>query len=464
MNKYRHYYGFNRVLLLFFDVTLIALAFKLSNLIRYGSLEFEPQYNIFFVLFALVWWIVSGFSNFIIRVDSFLPIDRRFGNLINVFLMHAFILASCIVIFNLEELSRLLLLYTYLSTALLIGLSRLAMFYMNRYFTDSDLAHTRYVIVGSGPAALSLHQTLSNNDEIGTKFMGFFDDEADVSSPHYDQVLGGIEELKDYCLQHSIDEVYYAKSLTDSAQLEELTEFANDNFIYLRIVPDFSGIVKKEVNMYFYHNIPMLSVRNEPLELASNRVIKRIFDVVFSLAVILLIFPILFPIIALLIKLESKGPVFFKQLRPGKKNRLFVCYKFRTMRVNNNTELQATKNDPRITRFGAFMRKTSLDELPQFFNVLLGDMSVVGPRPNLVSQLDQYSKVISQYKTRHFVTPGITGYAQVSGYRGETKEVHLMEKRVEYDVMYMANWSLMMDMKIIFLTVWNMIKGEKNAY
>lgn len=462
MNRYRHYYGFNRVLLLILDITLIAFAFKLSNMLRYGSFEFEYQYNIFFVLFGLVWWIVSGFTNFIVRVDSILPIDRRLGNLINVFLMHALILASCIVVFNLEQLSRLLLLYTYLSTAFLIGLSRLVLHMADRYFTDSDMAHTRYVIVGSGPAAVSLQQTLSNNDEIGTKFMGFFDDEVDPSSSN--QVLGNIEDMKDYCLQHSIDEVYYAKPITDSEQIEELTEFANDNFIYLRLVPDFSAIVKKEVNMYFYHNIPMLSVRNEPLELASNRIAKRIFDVVFSLAVILLIFPILFPIIALLIKLESKGPVFFKQLRPGKKNRLFVCYKFRTMRVNNNTELQATKNDPRITRFGAFMRKTSLDELPQFFNVLLGDMSVVGPRPNLVSQLDQYSKVISKYKTRHFVTPGITGYAQVSGYRGETKEVHLMEKRVEYDVMYMANWSLMMDMKIIFLTVWNMIKGEKNAY
>jgi putative colanic acid biosysnthesis UDP-glucose lipid carrier transferase len=134
------------------------------------------------------------------------------------------------------------------------------------------------------------------------------------------------------------------------------------------------------------------------------------------------------------------------------------------MRVNNQTELQATKDDPRITRVGRFLRKSNLDELPQFFNVLFGDMSVVGPRPNLVSQLDHYSKVISKYKMRHFVTPGITGYAQVSGYRGETKELRLMEKRVEYDVQYMENWSFMMDMKIIFLTVWNMIKGEKNAY
>lgn len=464
MNKYRHYYSFNRVLLLILDVTLIAIAFKLSNLVRYGDLDLEHEYNIFFVLFALVWWIVSGFSNFLVRVDGMLTLNRKLSNLINAFLMHALVLASCIVIFNLEELSRLLLLYTYLTTVSLIGFSRLVLLHLYKYFTNADMAHTRYVIVGTGQAATALHQTLDHNDELGTKFMGFFDDNVAEGHPYYSQVKGDLNALKEFCLRHSIDEIYYTKPLTDKSQIDDLTQFADDNFCYFRIVPDFSAIVEREVNMYFYHNIPMISVRKEPLELASNRVVKRIFDLAFSLAVTLFIFPILLPLIALAVKLESKGPVFFKQLRPGKKNKLFVCYKFRTMRVNDSTELQATKNDPRITRVGAFLRKTNLDELPQFFNVLLGDMSVVGPRPNLVSQLDHYSKVITKYKMRHFVTPGITGYAQVSGFRGETKEVHLMEKRVEYDVKYMENWSFMMDMKIIFLTVWNMIKGEKNAY
>ncbi|GAA4438083.1 undecaprenyl-phosphate glucose phosphotransferase [Pontibacter saemangeumensis] len=464
MNRFRHYYSFNRVLLLVLDVTLIATAFHFSNIIRYGTTDLQQEYNIFFLLFALVWWIVSGFSNFMFRIDGFFPIDRRLSNLINAFIMHAFILACCIVMFKLDELSRLLLLYTYLSTALLIGMSRLVLMLVYRYVTKSDVAHTRYVIVGTGPAALALQQTLNANDDLGTKFMGFFDDNADKLSPYNSKLKGGVDDLKEYCLQHSIDEIYYTLPLNNRAQIDELTEFADDNFVYFRIVPDFSAIVQRDVNMYFYHNIPMISVRREPLEIASNRVMKRLFDVAFSLAVILLIFPVVLPIIALLIKLESKGPVFFKQLRPGKKNRLFVCYKFRTMRVNMQTELQATKNDPRITRIGAFLRKTSLDELPQFFNVLFGDMSVVGPRPNLVSQLDHYSKLISKYKMRHFVTPGITGYAQVSGYRGETKELRLMEKRIEYDVRYMENWSFMMDMKIIFLTVWNMVKGEKNAF
>ncbi|RDV13763.1 undecaprenyl-phosphate glucose phosphotransferase [Pontibacter diazotrophicus] len=446
------------------DIALIAISFKLSHMFRYGDTALQHQYSIFFVLFALFWWIVSGFKYFFFRIEGFIPFEKKTAELINVFILHAFLLSTCIVVFNLEDLSRLLLLYTYLLTALLIGISRIILLLVNRYFSKSDMAYSRYVIIGTGPAAMSLRDTFSSEEHPGTKFMGFFDDNTDAVNPHNSQVRGTLADLKEYCLQHRIDEVYYTLPLNNREQIEDLTEFADDNFMYFRIVPDFSGIVQKEVNMYFYHNIPIISIRREPLEHVTNRIIKRAFDFAFSLTVILFLFPIVLPIIALAIKLESKGPVFFKQLRPGKKNRLFLCYKFRTMHVNNQTEQQATKHDPRVTRVGRFLRKTNLDELPQFFNVLLGDMSVVGPRPNLVSQLDQYSKVISKYKMRHFVTPGITGYAQVSGFRGETKELKLMEKRIEYDVRYMENWSFMMDMKIIFLTIWNMIKGEKNAY
>jgi putative colanic acid biosynthesis UDP-glucose lipid carrier transferase len=253
-------------------------------------------------------------------------------------------------------------------------------------------------------------------------------------------------------------------SLKSNDLIKDLADFCDDNFIYFKIAPDFRGLVQKKVNIDFYENIPIMTFRREPLGIYFNRVVKRSFDIAFSLMVICFIFPFVIPVIAFLIKLESKGPVFFKQLRPGKKNKLFECYKFRTMRVNNQTELQATKADPRVTKVGKFLRKTSMDELPQFFNVLLGDMSVVGPRPNLITQLEEYSKIIDKYAVRHFVSPGITGYAQVNGYRGETKQVQLMQKRVEYDVMYMENWSFFLDLKIIFLTVWNMIKGEENAY
>jgi putative colanic acid biosynthesis UDP-glucose lipid carrier transferase len=197
----------------------------------------------------------------------------------------------------------------------------------------------------------------------------------------------------------------------------------------------------------------------------TNQMMKRLFDIVFSFTIIVTVFPVVMGLLALIIKLDSPGPVFFKQLRPGKRNQLFPCYKLRTMQANHGqTELQATKNDMRITRVGKYLRKYNLDELPQFFNVLMGHMSVVGPRPNMLSQLEEYSKHIRTYQMRHAVTPGITGYAQVNGYRGETREAGTMEKRVEYDLKYVQNWSFGLDMKIIGQTVWNMVRGEKNAY
>jgi exopolysaccharide biosynthesis polyprenyl glycosylphosphotransferase len=208
-----------------------------------------------------------------------------------------------------------------------------------------------------------------------------------------------------------------------------------------------------------------MTFRREPLQVMVNRMMKRSFDIAFSLLVILLIFPFVYPIIALLIKLDSSGPVLFKQPRSGKKNKMFLCYKFRTMYVNNEANAkQASKGDSRITKVGAFLRKTSLDELPQFFNVLFGHMSVVGPRPHMLKHTEEYSKMIEKYLERHFITPGITGYAQVNGFRGETNDSLKMKKRLEYDTWYIENWSFVLDIKIIFMTVMNMIKGEENAF
>jgi len=274
-----------------------------------------------------------------------------------------------------------------------------------------------------------------------------------------------LTEAKDFCLHENIDEIYFALPLTYDHLLKDFNQFADDNFVYFRIAPDFTKVVNERCNIFLINNsVPVFTPRNEPLGVSLNVFLKRFFDILFSATVIFTLFPILFPVIAIAIRLDSKGPIFFKQLRPGKKNKLFDCYKFRTMYCNDTTEVQATKNDPRITKVGRFLRKTNLDELPQFFNVLLGNMSVVGPRPNLISQLEKYSKTIHLYKVRHFITPGITGYAQVNGFRGETKDPELMKKRVHYDVLYIENWSLALDIKIIFLTIWNMFKGDKHAY
>jgi putative colanic acid biosynthesis UDP-glucose lipid carrier transferase len=281
---------------------------------------------------------------------------------------------------------------------------------------------------------------------------------------HRALIKGKIADLAAFCQRENIDEIYFALPPGNDHLLAKISKFADDNFIYLRITPDFGEGVTDKYNVFMLDSIPVLTTRKEPLGVAINQWMKRLFDIAFSLTVMLTVFPFLLPVVAIAIKLDSKGPVFFKQPRRGRKNMLFDCYKFRTMYIHNVSERQATKDDPRITRIGRFLRKTNLDEVPQFINVLMGNMSVVGPRPHINSQLEEYGEAIKKYRVRHFVTPGITGYAQVNGYRGETKEVRLMEKRVEYDVIYMENWSLSLDIKIIFLTVWNMIKGEKSAY
>jgi putative colanic acid biosynthesis UDP-glucose lipid carrier transferase len=212
-------------------------------------------------------------------------------------------------------------------------------------------------------------------------------------------------------------------------------------------------------------NVPVLTLREEPLLSASNRVKKRVFDVVVSIAFLLLVYWWVYLIVATIIKITSPGPVYFKQLRNGMNGKEFTCIKFRSMRVNKDAgKVQATKNDPRKTKFGNFMRKTSIDELPQFLNVLKGDMSLVGPRPHMLSHTKEYSGLIDKYMVRHLVKPGITGLAQVTGFRGETKELSQMEGRVRQDIWYVENWSFFLDIRILFLTFYNAIRGDKQAY
>jgi len=215
----------------------------------------------------------------------------------------------------------------------------------------------------------------------------------------------------------------------------------------------------------FLKEIPVLMLRKEPREDVSNRFKKRLFDIIVSSLIILFVLSWLVPLLALLIKLESKGPVFFTQARTGKDKKTFLCFKFRSMYVNKQANSrQASKNDNRITRIGRILRKTNLDEFPQFYNVLSGQMSIVGPRPHMLKHTDEYAQMIGKYMVRQFLKPGITGLAQVNGFRGETRTLGQMQKRVEYDLWYMENWSIYLDLKIVFLTAYNMIRGEKNAF
>lgn len=274
-----------------------------------------------------------------------------------------------------------------------------------------------------------------------------------------------VNQVMDYVMNENIDEIYVSVSEMTNEDLLKLVDFVDNNLKVLKFLPDNKEIYSKKLNFTYYGVLPILSLRKIPIDEPFNQFLKRSFDIILSLFVIVGILSWLTPLLGLIIKLESKGPVFFKQKRNGLDYKEFYCYKFRSMKPNPLADLeQITRGDERVTRVGRIIRKTSIDELPQFINVLKGEMSVVGPRPHMVSHTHMYAERIDKFMVRHFVKPGITGLAQISGFRGEVETESDIINRVKYDIFYLENWNLFLDIKIVFQTIYNALKGEEKAY
>lgn len=321
--------------------------------------------------------------------------------------------------------------------------------------------YKRVVIVGTNATARRLYDQMLSDPGFGYKIMGFFDRE--WRPDFVGRYCGTLDSLDAFVKANAIDQIYYTMP-GHAEMLTKVVKVADDNVVDFFYVPQISQYISRSFQMDTIGAVPLLSIRRNPLKKAINRLVKRGFDILFS-SLFLCFYPLIYTPIAIAIKLSSPGPVYFKQKRTGYRGTDFWCLKFRTMRVNVDADkAQATRDDPRKTRLGDFLRRTSLDELPQFINVLKGEMSVVGPRPHMVKHTEEYSKIVDQYMVRHLVKPGITGWAQVNGYRGITDEVWKMEKRVQYDVWYIENWTFLLDMKIIVRTVINAINGESNAF
>lgn len=342
----------------------------------------------------------------------------------------------------------------------LVSISKFTLFYfLKKYRIATGSNFRNVVIIGYSPEAIRLKKLFESRDDFGYHFFGFFSNKK-VSV----EIKGKLEQLKLFVIENEIDEIYCSLKEVSNAQLKEIIAFSDENNKTIKFIPDSKEIFSKNLQIDYYDSFPVLSLKKTVLNDPTIKIFKRVFDIAFSLIVIIGLLSWLMPLLAILIKLESKGPVFFRQGRPGIDEKEFHCYKFRSMQINGISETEASKNDPRVTRIGKLMRKTSIDELPQFFNVLLGDMSVVGPRPHLWSQNLSYASKIKKYPIRHCVKPGITGLAQVSGFRGEIQKERDMINRVKFDVFYIENWSLFLDLKIIYQTLVNIYSGEEKAY
>ena len=320
------------------------------------------------------------------------------------------------------------------------------------------------VFLGSGENMQELYKEMSEKTS-GYRLMGYFDMAPDPKLPAALPYLGTPEDIVSWLETHEVNNIYCTLPSIHKETILKVIYWSEQNFAHFFHVPHVRNYLHHRMWFDTVGDVPVLSLHREPLRELDNRLLKRAFDLLVSGLFLCTAFPFIYLIVGAIIKITSPGPIFFKQKRNGINGKEFWCYKFRSMKVNKDADkIQATKNDPRKTKFGDFMRKTNIDELPQLINVFMGDMSLVGPRPHMLKHTEEYSQLIDNYMVRHFVKPGVTGWAQVTGFRGETKELYQMEGRVKADIWYMENWSFLLDLLIIYKTFANVIIGEKNAY
>lgn len=320
------------------------------------------------------------------------------------------------------------------------------------------------IIVGYNETAKKLAKYFEV-DGINTEVIGFIEEDKNIHELSHYPVLGNIDGALKVAKERDVQEIFSTITPEQNNEIYNLMYQAEKECIRFKIVPNLSVFITRDVHIEFFGDLPILSLRSEPLDDVGNRLKKRVLDIVISFFVIVLILSWLIPILALLIFIESGESVFFKQLRTGKNKIPFYCLKFRSMRPNKDADVkQATANDSRVTAIGRFIRKTSIDEFPQFINVFMGSMSLVGPRPHMLKHTNDYSKIVDEYMVRQFLKPGITGWAQINGYRGEITNPEQIKMRVDKDLWYLENWSLWLDIQILFLTIYYVIRGDKNAF
>lgn len=384
--------------------------------------------------------------------------------LVQIHILALMFLISILYLFDLSNISRTFLFYFILSNLLFVGGYRLVVKLSLRSIRKKGFNKQYILVLGAGKLGKQYYENIVSRPGLGFDIFGFLDDYRTEHYPNdkdYKPILGKLEDLEAILSKHTIDEVVIALPLHAHDKYQNIVSICEKAGVRVAIIPDYYKILPARPHIDIFGDLPIINIRDIPLDEMRNRLFKRLFDITFSIAAITITLPLLF-FIYVTIKITSPGPVIFKQERVGMNNRTFTMYKFRSMKVNTHDEANTrwtVENDPRRTAFGSFLRSTSLDELPQFFNVLKGDMSVVGPRPERKYFVDQFKEDIPQYMIKHHVRPGITGWAQVNGLRGDTS----ISKRISFDIFYIENWTFILDIKIIFKTIVNGFVN-KNAY
>lgn len=453
------------MVLITLDLLLLNFAFFISPFFSSDGIPsgYFPVYMSYLAISNALWLFLA----FALRAYSgknILVFENFTKRSLQVYLLWVFGVLFYLFFFRQVALSRFILLISIGGFGVGLMFNRFLYLSIRSYNKNKETFVNKVLIIGYNDLGKKL-ATYFEEGGFKTQILGFVEDNAQINYLTPYPILRGLQNTVQMAKEMNALEIYSTIAPEADKRVYDLMQEAEVECIRFKIVPDFSVFINRSMHIDYFYDLPIITLRNEAMDDIGNKIKKRVLDIVVSSFVTVFILTWLIPLIALIIKLESKGPVFFPQLRTGKNKKNFYCLKFRSMHVNKESDsVQASRNDSRITKIGKFMRKTSLDEFPQFINVLKGEMSLVGPRPHMIKHTDDYSKLVDEYMVRQFLKPGITGWAQVNGFRGEISNPDQIKKRVAHDIWYMENWTLWLDIKILFLTVYNVLKGEKNAY
>lgn len=440
------------------DVAMVVIAVLLTSFIMGRRWQYNgPDLGIF-LIFIMVWMVITVLRKDY-RWDRTSDPDKIFNKLLVSLVWFLAIVAIVWMPVYMDANRLLYFAVLALSLFLISSIYRVGTHLILRKYRAKGYNFRNAIIVGKGDVGKRLANVFKKRKDFGIRFLGYYDlDKALVKDK--ESIKGFFENA----LKRQVD-IIYINELFDEQLVKRLIDFADEHYIKVKVIPGNSLQLEKDLSFSKYGDLFVINVNEIPLDNLFNRWMKRAFDVFFSLIVTIFILSWLIPLVGLLIKLESKGPVFFIQQRNGVNNKVFNCLKFRSMTPNDYADSkQAVKNDPRVTRIGKFLRSTSLDEMPQFLNVLVGDMSIVGPRPHTLPMNKIFKNQIEKYNSRHMIKPGITGLAQVRGFRGEIENPYQIRSRFRLDYFYIQNWSMLLDIKICVKTFHELMLNRENAY